>query len=685
MNIRNNFTASLHTHVKSIFDAQIGAEALCSRIKELGGKGCAITDHGVVSSIEDYREVFKKHDLKLITGVEMYVDGGVLVRKHLILLAKNYNGWAGVGKIVTKANETMQGTFPVIPEDVLLDMAKSYKGDIIATSACMYGVINAVYLSNKAVQKSIDKIEKQQEKYLSPSSPDVKIAEEKISVQQELLDKAIIIRDETKKCAEQKFTQREKTVAKLEKAGDESAAAARKELEDDKILAQKAKEDLAARKQDAETAKKQLSEATKALKKLSESIDKYMELEAEKDALKASLKSEETLDFEAEELVKRYLEVFGDDFYIELQNHGIKDEAYVFVKAQALARKLSIPVVATNDVHILTGSEDERLKRQILRSLRFDNPSNAKFEEENEGDAELYLKDNYELAEKMCEILDENIVEEAINNIDVIFDACNVEFKTSKHYPQYSKIEDAEKIFDAEIEKGIRWRFPEGMDKAHQDRLSHEISIIKGMGYADYHLVIKEVLEYGRLLGAVPKERIDEAPLTIEELKKFIADNGYTNPGFRIGPGRGSAVGSLACYLLGITHLDPMKYDLLFERFLNPERVSMPDIDSDISADTRAKCIQFVQNKYGYDAVCGIMTTNAIAPKGAIRTASKFYGLKTRGESLFNAIGSPMTKLVPDDVGTSFSSVVDENGKISDDGMSLYDFIAGKYEGNSYS
>lgn len=332
MNIRNNFTASLHTHVKSIFDAQIGAEALCSRIKELGGKGCAITDHGVVSSIEDYREVFKKHDLKLIPGVEMYVDGGVLGRKHLILLAKNDNGWAGVGKIVTKANETMQGTFPVIPEDVLLDMAKSYKGDIIATSACMYGVINAVYLSNKAVQKSIDKIEKQQEKYLSPSSPDVKIAEEKISVQQELLDKAIIIRDETKKCAEQKFTQREKTVAKLEKAGDESAAAARKELEDDKILAQKAKEDLAARKQDAETAKKQLSEATKALKKLSESIDKYMELEAEKDALKASLKSEETLDFEAEELVKRYLEVFGDDFYIELQNHGIKDEAWAAYK-----------------------------------------------------------------------------------------------------------------------------------------------------------------------------------------------------------------------------------------------------------------------------------------------------------------------------------------------------------------
>lgn len=238
----------------------------------------------------------------------------------------------------------------------------------------------------------------------------------------------------------------------------------------------------------------------------------------------------------------------------------------------------------------------------------------------------------------------------------------------------------SEERLRAEVQKGIELRFPEGMPESYKARLEYELGIIESMGFPDYLLVVKDFLEYGRLLGYVPKEKIKEAPITIAELKAYIKQNGYTNPGFRIGPGRGSAVGSLVCYLLGITNLDPIKYGLLFERFLNPERVSMPDIDSDISADTRQKVIEYVQNKYGKDAVCGIMTTNAQAPKGSIRIAAKFYGLKEYNEPM-TSLGNTICKDVPKDVGTSFATTVDETGRVDQESeTSLYDYLREKYK-----
>ncbi|MBP3278169.1 MAG: DNA polymerase III subunit alpha [Butyrivibrio sp.] len=678
MNIRK-FTASLHTHVRSLFDAQIDAKALAERIKELGGKGCAITDHGVVSSIEDYRPVFADSGLKLIPGCEVYVDGGILGRKHLILLAANDNGWKGICKVVTESNYNVVNTFPVIGEEKLLELTSLYKGDIIALSACMYGVINAVYLQNSAVQKLIDKALKKQEGYASPSSNDFVDMGHLVSDLKDSVENLIIERDECKRMAESKFVAREKSVSKLEAKGDEGAKEARAELEKDKADAEDAKKRLPEAKKAVEDAKKRLSEAEKELKALNESADKFMEIEAEIDGLKAQLKSDEELDAMAETLAVRYMDAFGEgNFYIEVQYHGIEEEALVFTKVVRLAKKLRLPLVATNDVHILTNSEDDRLRRCILRSLRYGKNTDATFQEENTGDAELYLKDNYELADALLKILPEADVEEAINNIDVIFDRCNVEFKTGKHYPKFSQTEDANDILDKEIEKGIAWRYPEGMDEEHKARLEYETKIIKDMGYADYHLVVKDFLEYGRLLGAVPKEKISEAPLSIAELKEFIETNGWKNPGLRIGPGRGSAVGSLVCYLLGITNLDPIKYGLLFERFLNPERVSMPDIDSDISADTRGKVIEYVQGRYGEGAVCGIMTTNALAPKGALRTASKFYGLKKYGRSLLNEVGASIIKMVPSDVGVSFATTVDAQGNVSDEGTSLYEYLVKK-------
>ncbi len=673
-----NFVASLHTHVRSLYDADIRPNELCERINQLGGKGCAITDHGVLSSIEDYRPVFKDHDLKLIPGVELYVDGGLLGRLHLVLLAVNDRGYKTISKIVTKSNENLKDGFPVTTEKVLADYLAEDQGNVIGLSACMQGVVSAIFLQNDKIDKKISRLKEKQQKYEDPSSMNYFNAQEELKKCEKAVDEATLKRDTCKQCAEQPFSKRERAVEKLENTGAANAAEERSLLEADKKAAEKAKEELQSTKDALDKAKKALSAAQKNMKALDLSVEKFFEVEEEINLLKKELKNDDELAEAARETMARYAEMFGNgNFYAEVQYHGIPEEKICFPLIAKIAKELSVPLVATNDVHILTKSEDERLKRRVLRSLRF----GEKFEDENVGDNEVYLKDNDELAKSLSEILSEDEVAEALNNIEVIFDRCDVAFETGKHYPKFSKDGNAEEIFDHEIERGIAWRFPEGLDEEHEERLKYETEIIKSMGYVDYHLVVKDFLEYGRLLGFVPDDKIDEAPLTIAELKEYISQNGWKNGGLTIGPGRGSAVGSLVCYLLGITNLDPLKYGLLFERFLNPERVSMPDIDSDIYSTGRGKVIEYVRNKYGYNSVCGIMTMTMQAPKGSINIAAKYYGFKKDGNPM-TALGKIISKDVPDDPGTSFSTTVNSVGSISEKGTSLYEYLVQKYKDN---
>ncbi len=669
------FTASLHTHVRSLYDAHIDEQKLCDRIKELGGLGCAITDHGVLSSIEDYRRVFAANDLKMIPGCELYIDGGILGRQHLVLLAVNDHGYSGISRIVTESNKTLQGDMPVIHKDTLFNIMKDYQGDIIALSACMQGVLCSVLLGNKSVLEKIEKVRAKQEGYISPSDNRAADARRIVEEAQAAYEISVQKKDATKRCAEMKFAAREKALVKLEKNGDESASRIRAEIEADKVAAKEAAERLPIVTEAVKKQKAALSAAEKQLKELEASAGKYLEYEESILALEKEIKTDELLMEEAERVAKEYAEAFGKDcFYIELQYHSIPEEAECFPKAAILAQRLGLPVVATNDVHILTASEDERLKRQLMRSLRF----GKDFEEEHVGDSELYLKDDAELSAALLKILPPATVKEAIENIAVIFNRCNVAFETEKHYPKFSKTGNADDILDAEIKKGIAVRFPKGIDKTHEDRLQYELGIIKSMGYSDYHLIVKDFLEYGHLLGALPAEEVENAPLSINGLKEYIKTKGYKNYGMMTGPGRGSAVGSLACYILGITALDPLKYGLLFERFLNPERISMPDIDSDLGKTIRGKVIRYVQKKYGENAVCGIMTTTFLAPKGAIKTAAKYYGLKVYGEPM-TALGNTLAAYTPDVPGTAFSSIVNDAGDIDSAGTkTLLEYIQSK-------
>ena len=649
----------LHLHALDQFDSPNTPKRVCERMKELNAPGFALTQHGMLAGIEPMRTECEKYGLKLIPGIETYYGNAddIMKNQHLLLLATDAIGYKAICLAVSDKESQNDSGFSVMSEDILrryFGRGALGHGHVIATSACIQGPLASIIRQNEVVDNEIEKLTR---KYrgISDQSSRITSTEEKLNDLSKEIEEAKKKRDEIKKLAETKFQAREKYVKKLLDKNDPAYEGERLSLDEDKRLAENAKEELEEVKKTLTQMLRSQTALKQELKSLSEEQERFNLWATKKKEILSRKISEDEMQVSLMDTADKLLRLFGsENFYIEIQNHGIDLEKLVYPKLVSLARKSGIPLVATNDVHLAVKSPDERLQRQIFRSLRF----GESWEEENVGDSELFIKTDEEMEECLRRLFSEDVVKEAMSNTLKIFDRCNVIFENGKHYPKFpsEKGKSADEMLDEAIQKGIRWRFPTGLDKEHEERLRKEVDTIKKMGYSDYHLIVKDFLDYGRVLASYPADEIETAPKTIKEAKTFAFQNGWSG-GISIGPGRGSAVGSLVCYLLGITSMDPIKYNLLFERFLNPERVSMPDIDTDLSKTVRQQVIRYVRNKYGEDSVCGILTTNALAPKGAIRTAAKYYGLKKRQDGMvFKALGDSMAKMVPKEPGTSFDS-----------------------------
>ena len=266
------------------------------------------------------------------------------------------------------------------------------------------------------------------------------------------------------------------------------------------------------------------------------------------------------------------------------------------------------------------------------------------------------------------------------------------EFNDRKMNSLKQEIDGSDKLLVQKSVDGISWRYPNGCTKEIADRLYYELGIIIQMGFSDYFLVVQDFLDVGRRIGYMPEDRIDYLAqhcyeMSIQELNDYINED-QSAPGLTIGCGRGSAAGSLVAYLLGITSIDPFKFQLLFERFLNPERVSMPDIDSDLSKSefkygVRNIVIEYVKKKYGHNGVCGIATPSTLAAKAAVRNMARIMGSKASKAMLDDQKNNPkeksianyylrladvMAKMVPNQPKIKFSSEV-----LSDEGTETLD------------
>ncbi len=294
----------------------------------------------------------------------------------------------------------------------------------------------------------------------------------------------------------------------------------------------------------------------------------------------------------AKETALWYEDVFGKgNYYLEIQNHLLSEQKELIPQLIRLSDDTGIPLAATNDVHYIN-REDAYVQRVLIciqTNHTIDEATGIDFTTN-----ELYLKS----ADEMYDLFPQ--IPEAIENTNIIAEKCNIEFEFGKIKLPFFDIpgcDDHFEYFKEQCYKGLREKVGENPPKEYTERLDYELGVINQMGYVDYYLIVNDYVSFAKS---------NDIP---------------------VGPGRGSGAGSLAAYCIGITEIDPLKYDLLFERFLNPERVSMPDFDVDFCYIRRDEVINYVVEKYGSDHVAQIITFGTLAAKAAIRDVARALGV----------------------------------------------------------
>ena len=322
-----------------------------------------------------------------------------------------------------------------------------------------------------------------------------------------------------------------------------------------------------------------------------------------------------------------YRDLFGaENYYIELQDHGLEEDQAVLPQLIRLARETGIPMVATNDAHYIT-KEDAKMQ-SILLCIQTGKTINDVDRMEFQTD-EFYLKSTDEMYDLF------SMVPEACENTNKIAEQCNFEFTFGETKLPYFKAPDGmenQEYFEKLCWDGLERRYPGRVTDALKERLTYEINVVKTMGYTNYYLIVYDFINYAK------------------------------SHDIPVGPGRGSGAGSLAAYCVGITDIDPIRYNLIFERFLNPERVSMPDFDVDFCYERRQEVIDYVNEKYGRDHVAQIVTFGTMAARAAVRDVGRVMGMSYQDVDR-------VAKLIPTDLKMTLKKALE----VSPDLKALYD------------
>ena len=320
---------------------------------------------------------------------------------------------------------------------------------------------------------------------------------------------------------------------------------------------------------------------------------------------------------DAEAYVREMQDNFGEkNFYVEIMDHGIREEKIVMPRLISLAREMNVPLVATNDCHYL--EEKDADAQEVLLCIQtgktLDDANRMRMDTR-----QLYVKSEDEMRTLFAACPD------AVDRTQEIADRCNVEFEFGvtrlPHYP-VPEGETALSMLTRLTHEGLRERYPGAKETDEPwQRLNYELNVISSMGYVDYFLIVWDFIRYAK------------------------------SQGIMVGPGRGSGAGSIVAYSLGITMLDPLKYQLLFERFLNPERVTMPDIDVDFCYERRQEVIDYVARKYGADHVSQIITFGTLQAKGCIRDVGRVLGMSYQDTDA-------VAKAIPFDLGMTLEKAL---------------------------
>ena len=327
---------------------------------------------------------------------------------------------------------------------------------------------------------------------------------------------------------------------------------------------------------------------------------------------------------EAKKVALWFKKLFGEAYYLEIKNNGIKEQVLVNQKLIELSRELDIPLVATNDAHYL--KREDAYNHEVLLCIqtgkKMSDEDRMKFETD-----ELYVKSPEEMSDYFKN------VPEAIENTVKIAEKCNVEFEFGHTIlPNYDVPEEFETHYDylkKLCDDGIKNRYGENPTKEILERAEFEMNVINQMGYVDYFLIVWDYIHYAKTHN-IP-----------------------------VGPGRGSGAGSIVAYAIEITDIDPIKYGLIFERFLNPERISMPDFDVDFCYEKRDQVIDYVCRKYGHDHVSQIITFGTMSARMVIRDVGRVLDVPY-------AETDKIAKMVPNELHITIKKAMEQNRELRD-------------------
>jgi len=329
---------------------------------------------------------------------------------------------------------------------------------------------------------------------------------------------------------------------------------------------------------------------------------------------------------EGKKIVEKYVDIFGkDNYFLELQDHGIDEQAQVNAMLLRLSKETGVELVVTNDIHYT--SREDAIAHDVLLCIQTGRTMKDENRMRFEGE-EFYVKSEEEMRELF------KYAPEAVDNTQKIADRCNVEIEFGNTKLPHFEVPvgfTSTTYLRTLCENGLKERYPDD-DGTLKVRLDYELGVIERMGYVDYFLIVWDFINYAR--------------------SKKIP----------VGPGRGSAAGSIVAYCLHITNIDPVKYQLLFERFLNPERVSMPDIDIDFCYERRQEVIDYVGEKYGKEKVVQIVTFGTMAAKGVIRDVGRVMDLPY-------AFCDNLAKMVPNELNITLEKAL----KMNPDMKAAYD------------
>ena len=695
----------LHCHSEnSLKDSFNKVGDMANKAKSLGFDSLALTDHGNIAGWIQHMKACKAAGVRPVFGVEAYlkdilsdvvskddennishVGGKADTKLHLILIGLDDIGRKAVSLIVTESNAHIEkrgnNVYPCIDKEILEKyIAPGTAGHkhVVVTSACVGGVLAGRVYQNDAYIEELTSIDEKLRMH-EENSGFLAMAQARLADVQEVYDQA-------KEWKNRTYTARIRAIEKREDGPEKEQALA--EIREEEKKTEIARENF-------DRIKADLARARADMKQFAGKILPEDDVRAKRERkayLESQVMTQDEIRKKFEQEALYYDSIAGHGyFFIELQYHGLPMEKLWMPVLNDLAHKLSIPTVAANDEHMIEREDTEA--RKYLNAMRF---YNFRYEEPSDSDYELYFKSDEELTDALVSMLGkEEDVYEAFSGISQILSMCDEgTLEKGEHYPKWNKDwtkEESLAFLEKLAREGIPKRYPEWTDEL-EDRLQYELSVIRDMGFADYFLVVQWYINVGKKLGHMPDDRfrylqVHVTEMDLESILSYIeADQSL--PGYAVGPGRGSGAASIVCYLTGMTAIDPIRFNLVFERFLNPERVTMPDIDVDFSQHIRDLLIQIMRAKFGNDGICTIMTRGTMAAKNAIKQTAKVYGAKKHpGEKdahkTFLSLGDAMAKLVPAAPG---AKLADADGDImaefgdNDDAMAIYK-IAKKLEG----